>query len=116
MPAINPDTNPEETISYTLRPHQDLWQDWKHTVPRDTALHTRLFRLLEYDTNHDLDALVMQDADLDAAEGDVSVTMMRIRHRCMSAIQDAREQGADDAAESLKEIQGMATQVLEGGE
>lgn len=117
MPAKDPSLADEDAIAYNLQIHENDWRDWKQTVPRDTALWSRLYTLIEYDTRHNLDELVLQDAELDVGDGDdVSVTMMRIRHRCMSAVQDARENGAGEAAEALAEIQGMATGVLEDGE
>lgn len=144
MPGRPADADAEERITYTYEPDERDWRDWTNTVPRATPLYRRLDTLLAYDREHDLDALVEtaeSDADPDepttpqeqiaAADADdldaalealepgvdadtVSVAMVRIRRRCMTGLPDAREHGADRAAEELSEIQDIANRVLEG--
>lgn len=108
--TADPDT---DRVAYTYRPDADAWGEWKDTVPRSTALYSRLDTLLAYDTHNDLDELVASEASIDADADGVPVTMVRIRRRCASAVQSARAEGADDAAEALAEIQALATNVLE---
>lgn len=36
-------------VVYQFRPDDDLWADWKRTVPRDKSLETRLIELIEAD-------------------------------------------------------------------
>lgn len=117
---------PEQTIRYTYEVPKDDWRSWKLTVPRDISLRERLDTLREYDRDHDLDALVASGSGLtaddvadaleaaDAADVDeVRLTAMRLRRRCMTALPDAREHGADRAADELSEMQDLADELLE---
>lgn len=112
MPTRPADADAAERVSYLYEPDAEAWRAWKSTVDRNTALYRRLDTLLEYDRDHDIDAMI-EAMQADDAEN-VSLTALRIRRRCASGVQNARAEGADDAAEALAEIQALANQLLEG--
>ena len=113
MPTRPADADAADRVSYLYEPDRDDWTAWKNTVPRDTALYRRLDTLLKYDRHHDLDELVANDAEIDPNADGVALTALRIRRRCASGVQNARAEGADDAAEALAEIQALANSLLE---
>lgn len=94
-------------------PETDEWTDWKQNLDGEEAPFNRLDTLLAYDRHHDLDALVARDSDILPSDDGVPVQMLRIRRRCASAVQSARQDGADDAADALAEIKAIAQSVLE---
>lgn len=125
---MNDDTDADR-IAYNYRPLRSKWNEWKRTVRRDKALDVRLDELLELDRDHDLEGLIEQAAadelgadvdriadaieQADPGEETVRLSAVRIRRRCMTALPDARENGADRAAEELAEIQQIANDLLE---
>jgi hypothetical protein len=113
MPGHPPDADMDERVHYTYAPRRDDWREWTDTVPRSTPIYARLDTLLRYDREHDLDTLVARDSELEASDDGVAVQMVRIRRRCAAAVQTARQNGADDAADALAEIKHLATGVLE---
>ena len=100
-------------VSYLYQTDPEVWTAWKRTVPRDTPLYERLDRLLAYDRDHDIDHLVARDVDIDRETDGVALTALRIRRRCASGVQNARAEGADDAAEALTEIKQLADGMLQ---
>ena len=111
MPRYQSDDDGDH-VSYLYQTDADVWTDWKRTVPRDVPLYERLDRLLAYDRDHDIDHLVAREVDLDRETDGVALTALRIRRRCASGVQNARAEGADDAAEALTEIKQLADGML----
>ena len=119
----------DDTIAYNYRPERELWNSWKLTVRRDKPLNQRLDELLALDRDNDLNRLVDKSesgglgADVDdlrnaierADPGDdrVRLDAVRIRRRCMTALPNARENGADKAADELAEIQQIVNDLLD---
>lgn len=52
-----PTAESEGMVKYQFQIDDELWDDWKHTVPRSKSLETRIIELIEAD----LDGRVAED-------------------------------------------------------
>jgi hypothetical protein len=51
--ASQPET--ESVVRYQFQCDDELWEDWKMTVPRNKSLETRIVELIEADKNRNVD-------------------------------------------------------------
>jgi len=90
-------------ITYQFEVDRDIWRAWRETVPRRTALHTRLRTLIEQDlraARRDDDR--GEDATIDLLASRVRIRAMHIRE----AIEG--ETDIETATDHLDELQDIA--------
>jgi hypothetical protein len=105
---------------------ESVYNDWIATITRPKTVMTRYRELIRLDAEYEItEATLTADATLDGATvaerieaddidaGAARVAAVSIQRHCRSAIQDARANGADQAAEKLAEIQKKAETLLE---
>lgn len=117
--ADSADTD-RDRVNYTLRIDRQTYREWSNSFPRSMSIRQRFVQLIEADLDDRVLAPGEQntidiEAALEAAESaeiDTGVLALRIRRNCMSAVQDARANGAERAAEQLAEIQSFANELL----
>jgi len=102
---------------------KSIYRAWVDTIPRSKSINDRYRELIRLDIEHDDLEATLEDSggvDLEAIEsaedinaGKARVSAIQISRRCSSAIQDARANGADKAAEQLTEIKNIADKLQE---
>jgi hypothetical protein len=97
------DSGDDGTVSYQFKIERDTWRDWTETVPRRTALHTRLRTLIDQDlraARRDEDR--GEDATVDLLASRVRIRAMHVREAIEGESVDAET--ATDHLDELLDI------------
>jgi hypothetical protein len=114
--------DPDDELKVSMRFDESNYYDWANSVPREKSLVERVRELLAIDAETDIEAELQSsggidpDAIADADDidiGEARVAGLQISRRCSSAVQDARANDAEKAAEQIIEIKNIADSLVE---
>lgn len=114
--------DPDDELKVSMRFDEDEYYQWANQVPRDKSLVERVRELLAIDADTDIEAELQSSGGIDPEAiadaddidiGEARVAGLQISRRCSSAVQDARANDAEKAAEQIIEIKNIADSLVE---
>jgi len=98
------ESDADGTVSYQFEVDRETWHEWSETVPRRTALHTRLRTLID----QDLRAARRDDDRGEDATVDLLASRVRIRAMHINEAISGDEVDIETAAAHLDELLDIA--------